>query len=69
MTLQSEYEDTADNLTVNFGQELYGYSKVATQLGNTNLSLIVGALLFACIFILAVFIRASYVDVRYTPFK
>jgi hypothetical protein len=69
MTLQSEYQDTAIDATQNFGQEYYGYSKAASQLGNNNLSILVGALLAACIFILAVFIRASYMDIRYIPFK
>jgi hypothetical protein len=68
-TLTSQYDDTADSLTVGFGQQYYGYSKVALQMGNNNLSLLVGALLGACIFILAVFIKASYTDIRYIPFK
>lgn len=69
MTVQSEYEDTANSLTESFGQEYYGYAKAASQLGETNLSLIVAGLISACIFIMVVFIRASYMDVKYIPFK
>jgi hypothetical protein len=68
-TVGDQFDDTADTLTGNFGQQYYGYSKVALQMGNTNLSLLVGSLMGACIFILFVFIKASYDDVRYLPFK